>query len=105
MIKGEVFDVAIDIPKDSAIFGKCIGIMLSAKNNNKMLIPEDLSFSVIQCKSIIITNNYSQEYKFCIYWDIPKLVIYWKTDYLDETLLSGIDKIGKLLNAAEVLVN
>lgn len=39
-VVGEVFDVAVDIRKDSATFGKWVGAYLSAENKRQMWIPE-----------------------------------------------------------------
>jgi dTDP-4-dehydrorhamnose 3,5-epimerase len=43
VIEGEVFDVAVDIRKNSATFGQWVGERLSAQNNKQMWVPEGFS--------------------------------------------------------------
>ncbi|MBR7326073.1 dTDP-4-keto-6-deoxy-D-glucose epimerase, partial [Klebsiella pneumoniae] len=40
VVSGEVFDVAVDMRKSSATFGRWTGIMLSAENKRQLWIPE-----------------------------------------------------------------
>jgi dTDP-4-dehydrorhamnose 3,5-epimerase len=109
VIEGEVFDVAVDIRKDSATFGQWVGERLSVKNNKQMWVPEGFAHGFITLSDTAqflykTTNYYSPEHERCIVWDDPALAIDWRLSLVDEPLLSEKDKIGKLLDAAEVFV-
>jgi dTDP-4-dehydrorhamnose 3,5-epimerase len=109
VIEGEVFDVAVDIRKNSATFGQWVGERLSVKNNKQMWVPEGFAHGFITLSDTAqflykTTNYYSPEHERCIVWDDPALAIDWRLSLVDEPLLSEKDKIGKLLDAAEVFV-
>jgi dTDP-4-dehydrorhamnose 3,5-epimerase len=107
VIEGEVFDVAVDIRKNSATFGQWVGERLSVKNNKQMWVPEGFAHGFITLSDTAqflykTTNYYSPEHERCIVWDDPALAIDWRLSLVDEPLLSEKDKIGKLLNVAEI---
>jgi dTDP-4-dehydrorhamnose 3,5-epimerase len=109
VIEGEVFDVAVDIRKNSATFGQWVGERLSVKNNKQMWVPEGFAHGFITLSDTAqflykTTNYYSPEHERCIAWDDPALAIDWQLSHIDEPQLSEKDKIGKLLDAAEVFV-
>jgi dTDP-4-dehydrorhamnose 3,5-epimerase len=106
VIEGEVFNVAVDIRKNSATFGQWVGERLSAQNNKQMWVPEGFAHGFITLSDTAqflykTTNYYSPEHERCIAWDDPALAIDWQVDHVDEPLLSEKDKIGKLLDTAE----
>ena len=62
-VAGEVFDVAVDIRKDSVTFGKWVGVNLSAENKRQMWIPEGFGHGVLvlsaSAEFVYKTTNYS----------------------------------------------
>ncbi|OGH96508.1 MAG: dTDP-4-dehydrorhamnose 3,5-epimerase [Candidatus Melainabacteria bacterium GWF2_32_7] len=102
-IRGEIFDVAIDIRKGSPSFGKWVGVILSEDNKEMLFIPEGFAhgFLVLSDDAEIIysvTEEYSPENDRGIRWDDPEIGINWQIDNfiisekdLKQPLLKDID--------------
>ncbi|ATG76476.1 MULTISPECIES: dTDP-4-dehydrorhamnose 3,5-epimerase [unclassified Pseudoalteromonas] len=99
VISGEVFDVAVDIRKDSATFGKWVGIYLSAENNRQLWVPEGFAhgFYVTSEEAEFVykcTNYYHPESEVSIAWNDKVLDIKWPisgTPLLSEKDSNGIE--------------
>ncbi|QDF75867.1 MULTISPECIES: dTDP-4-dehydrorhamnose 3,5-epimerase [Shewanella] len=97
VVSGEVFDVAVDIRKDSPTFGLWVGEYLSAENKRQLWIPEGFAhgFYVTTESAEFVykcTNYYSPKYENTIIWDDQKLAISWPVDIIP--FLSEKDKLG-----------
>ena len=82
VIAGEVFDVAVDIRRDSPTFGKSVSVILSAENHRQFYIPTGFAHGFLSTKPDTIfsnkcTNVYSKECDRGIFWDDPALGIDW----------------------------
>lgn len=82
VIQGEVFDVAVDIRKDSPTYGKWHGEILSAENRKQMWIPAGLAhgFLVVSETAEFLyktTDYYAPELERCLRWDDARLNIAW----------------------------
>ena len=82
VIKGEVFDVAVDIRKNSPTYGKWVGVILSEENKNMLYIPTGFAhgFCVLSKEVDFIykvTEEYSPETEAGIIWNDPELNIKW----------------------------
>ncbi|OAT31378.1 dTDP-4-dehydrorhamnose 3,5-epimerase [Buttiauxella brennerae ATCC 51605] len=104
-IVGEVLDVAVDIRKGSASFGKWVGVNLSAENKRQLWIPEGFAhgFLVLSETAEFVyktTNYYSQTHDRGIVWDDDKLKIDWQLKCTP--ILSEKDKNAKHLTSAEI---
>ena len=82
VISGEVFDVAVDMRKDSATFGHWVGVLLSAQNNLQMWIPEGFAhgFYVTTESAEFVyrcTDYYHPSAEHSVRWDDPDLGIEW----------------------------
>lgn len=105
VVAGEVFDVAVDIRKNSATFGRWVGVTLSADNKRQLWIPEGFAhgFVVISEAAEFLyktTDYWAPEHERSILWNDPAIGIQWPINA--EPILSGKDKEGKLLEDAEV---
>lgn len=103
---GEVFDVAVDIRKRSSTFGQWFGLTLSAQNKRQLWIPEGFAHGFVvtseNAEFLYKTTDYwAPEFERSILWNDPTLNIDWPLNGA-EPLLSGKDKVGKLLAEAEV---
>ncbi|BAW30892.1 dtdp-4-dehydrorhamnose 3,5-epimerase [Methanothermobacter sp. MT-2] len=102
VIKGEIFDVAVDLRKDSPTYGEWEAIILSEENKRQFYIPEGFAhgFLVLSDYAIVnykCTNLYYPEYEGGIRWDDPSLAIDWPLDMVEEVILSEKDKRWKTL--------
>ncbi len=81
-INGEIYDVAVDLRKNSKTFGEWIGIVLSEKNMNQLWIPEGFAHGFLTLSSYAevlykTTNYWSKDSERSIKWDDKSLLINW----------------------------
>ncbi len=105
VITGAVFDVAVDIRKNSPTYGKWFGQELTEKNKWMMYIPPGFAhgFATLEDNTVFsykCTNFYSKVSEDCILWNDPDLNIDWK---INNPLLSEKDLQGKLFRDFETL--
>lgn len=84
-LRGEIFDVAIDIRKNSPTYGKWVGEKLSDQNHRLLYIPEGFAhgFCVLSQDADVlykVNNEYSPEHEKGIMWNDPEIDIAWPTD-------------------------
>ncbi len=82
VIKGEVFDVAVDLRRDSDSFGQWVGVFLSAENKRQLIIPRGFAhgFIVISTNAELIykcDEFYHPEDEGGIIWNDPEIAIEW----------------------------
>ncbi len=80
--QGAVFDVAVDIRKDSPTFGKWFGLELSAENHKQLWIPEGLAHGFLVTSESAeflykTTDYYHPEFERSLLWNDPTLGIDW----------------------------
>ena len=83
--QGSVFDVALDIRKGSATYGRWAGVELSGANHKQMWIPAGLAhgFLVTSDSADFLyktTDYYAPQAEACIRWDDPDIGIAWPLD-------------------------
>jgi len=106
VIAGEIFDVAVDIRRHSATFGKWVGECLSAHNKKMLWAPAGFAhgFYVTSPEAEVIykaTDFYAPQWERTIAWNDPIINIAWPIKDA-APILSAKDRLGKLLNEAEV---
>ena len=102
VIKGEVFDVAVDLRRDSPTYGKWEGVKLSEENKKQFYVPEGFAhgFLVLSDEAEFIykcTNFYNADDEGGIVWNDPDIGIEWPIDDIKEVILSEKDKELKTL--------
>lgn len=105
VVVGEVFDVAVDLRKNSPTFGKWVGEKLSAENKKMYWVPEGFAhgFVVLSDSAEFLyktTNYYAPEYERCILWNDPDIGVDWGLDI--NPLLSAKDAKGTPFREADV---
>lgn len=106
VLKGEIFDVAVDIRKNSQNFGKWVGHYLSSENSNQMWIPVGFAhgFYVISEYAEVLyktTDYYSPDSERCILWNDEKLSIDWPIEENNTPIVSSRDMNGDLFTNAD----
>ena len=104
VVRGTVFDVAVDIRKGWPTFGQWVGIELSEDNHKQHWIPAGFAhgFLVTSESAEFLyksTDYYSPEHERCIAWDDPAIGIQWPID--QQPILSAKDQQGLALRDAE----
>jgi len=105
VIRGEVFDVAVDMRKSSPSFGHWVGKILSADNFLQMWMPPGFAhgFLVLSENTEFLyktTDFYAPEHERTIQWNDAELSIDWPIDGLD-IRLSDKDKNGTAFASSE----
>jgi dTDP-4-dehydrorhamnose 3,5-epimerase len=106
VISGEVFDVAVDIRKNSPTFGKWVGDILSAENRRMLWVPPGFAhgFYVISEMAEFVykcTEYYAPEHERAIIWSDPDIAIDWPLVDGIAPSLSAKDEAASSLSAAE----
>jgi dTDP-4-dehydrorhamnose 3,5-epimerase len=105
VVSGKVFDVAVDIRRDSPAFGKWAGVELSAENKRMFWLPPGLAhgFVVLSDSADFLyksTEYYAPKFERTILWNDPDIGIEWPI--AGQPILSLKDAAAKSLNEAEV---
>ena len=82
VVRGAVFDVAVDIRQASPTFGQWVGVELTEENHKQMWVPPGLAhgFLVLSETADFLyktTDYYAPEHERCIAWNDPALGIAW----------------------------
>jgi dTDP-4-dehydrorhamnose 3,5-epimerase len=107
-IAGHIWDVAVDLRKDSAQFGRWQGFHLTSEEATMLWIPEGFGhgFLVLSETAEVLyktTNLYAPKAERCVRWNDPTLGITWPLSEVGGApVLSGKDAEGSLLNDAEL---
>jgi len=85
VVRGEVFDVAVDLRRGSPTLGRWVGETLSAENKRQLWVPEGFAhgFVVLSDEAEFLyktTDYYAPQHEHCIRWDDPDLAIAWPLD-------------------------
>jgi dTDP-4-dehydrorhamnose 3,5-epimerase len=107
VIRGRVFDVAVDLRRSSPTFGRWAGVELDARRPSLLWVPpgfahgfyvlSDVAEFVYKC-----TDYYAPEHERCIRWDDPAVGVAWPLPDGEPPELSEKDKAGLPLAEAEV---
>ena len=105
VVRGAVFDVAVDIRKGSSTFGKWVGMELSEHNHRQLWVPPGFAhgFLVTSDSAEFLyktTDYYAPEHECCIAWNDPDIGIQWPSDVTPQ--LSIKDMAGQFITSAEM---
>ena len=96
---GSVYDVAVDMRKDSATFGQWVGVELSAENSRQLWVPAGFAhgFYVTSASAEFVykcTDYYHPQSEISVKYNDPDLNIEWPLVNGDKPSLSGKDQDG-----------
>ncbi len=106
VVRGAVFDVAVDIRKSSPTFGKWVGVELSEENRRQLWVPAGFAhgFLVLSETAEFLyktTDYYAPVHERCIVWNDLTLGVRWP-DVGIAPILSKKDEGGRPLHLAEI---
>jgi len=102
-IRGEIFDVAVDIRKGSPTYGKWVGVELTDENHRMLYVPAGFAhgFVVLSSEADVmyrVTEEYAPEVDRGIRWDDPEVGVSWP---IDKPILSAKDQAAPFLKDAD----
>jgi dTDP-4-dehydrorhamnose 3,5-epimerase len=105
VVMGRVFDVAVDLRKTSATFGRWAGVELTGDNHRQLWIPAGFAHGFLVLSESVdflykTTDYYAPQHERSIAWNDPAIGIAWPTGV--EPTLSAKDRAGVALGDAEV---
>lgn len=105
VVRGAVFDIAVDIRRSSPTFGQWVGEELSEDNHRQLWIPPGFAhgFLVLSDSADFLyktTDYYAPQFERCIAWNDATIGIQWPLQ--EEPKLSGKDQAGLALLQAEL---
>jgi dTDP-4-dehydrorhamnose 3,5-epimerase len=104
VVEGEILDVAVDLRRSSATFGRWEGVRLSGENKRMLWIPAGFAhgFAVLSEKAHVLykaTDFYAPEHERTLSWNDPQLKIDW--ELVGSPIVSAKDQRGVALADAE----
>ena len=105
VIKGEVFDVAVDLRKGSKTYGKWVGVLLSEENHRQFMIPRGFAHGFVVVSDYAefaykCDDVYHPEDEGGIMWNDPAIGIEWPD--VGEIILSEKDKVHPSLAESKI---
>ena len=106
VVQGEVFDVAVDIRKDSPTYGQWVAEILSAENKKQLWIPPGFAHGFLTLTETAeflykTTDYWSPEHERAIIWNDETLKIEWPLD-VAQPILAAKDAAGTAFVSAEI---
>ena len=103
VVSGEVFDVAVDVRKNSKTFGQYASSILSQHNKRQFWVPPGFAHGFYVLSDFVdfeykCTDYYDPSDEACLKYDDPQVGIDWPFSQGDSVLLSEKDKQGRALS-------
>ncbi|WP_025040928.1 dTDP-4-dehydrorhamnose 3,5-epimerase [Nitrosospira briensis] len=107
VVRGAVFDVAVDIRKSSPTFGRWVGVELTEDNYRQVWVPPGFAhgFYVLSESADFLyktTDYYISDFERSIVWNDPQIAISWPVEAGAQPIISAKDAIAPTLADAEV---
>lgn len=105
VVRGAVFDVAVDLRRSSPTFGRWVGTELSEHNNRQLWVPPGFAHGFVVTSDSAdflykTTDYYAPEHERCVAWNDPTIGIRWPAGI--QPVLSDKDQRGVALGQADV---
>ena len=102
VLRGEIFDVAVDIRPGSPTFGQWVGARLTAEGGEQLFVPHGFAhgFCTLEPATEVayqVDGPYAPECEDGLAWNDPALAIDWPVAE-DKAILSGKDRVQPLLS-------
>lgn len=108
VVRGAVFDVAVDLRRASPNFGRWVGVELSEENHRQLWVPPGFAHGFLVTSDAAdflykTTDYYAPEFERCVAWNDPGIGVDWPLAGKTPEL-SGKDRAGVLLMNAQVFL-
>ncbi|MGN8060919.1 dTDP-4-dehydrorhamnose 3,5-epimerase [Ralstonia sp. 22111] len=105
VVSGAVFDVAVDLRRESPTFSNWVGVELTAESHRQLWIPPGFAHGFLVLSDVAdllykATDYYAPQHERCIAWDDPDIGIFWP-NVESSLLLSDKDRRGVSFRMAE----
>lgn len=105
VVRGEVFDVAVDLRRSSPTFGRWAGVTLSETNRRQLWVPEGFAHGFVVLSDVAeliykTSDYYSPSCDRSLAWDDAQVAIDWPLE--DPPILSGKDAAAPALERADL---
>lgn len=105
VVRGAVFDVAVDLRKSSTTLGQWVGVELTEDNHKQMWIPEGFAHGFVVLSETAdflykTTDYYAPAHERCIAWNDPTIGITWPQGLTPQC--SAKDQKGQLFAHADI---
>jgi dTDP-4-dehydrorhamnose 3,5-epimerase len=82
VVRGAVFDVAVDLRRSSATFGQWVGAELTEENQRQMWVPPGFAHGFLTLSDVVdflykTTDYYAPQFERCIAWDDAAVAVSW----------------------------
>jgi dTDP-4-dehydrorhamnose 3,5-epimerase len=108
VVRGAVFDVAVDIRRSSATFGQWVGVELGEQNQRQLWVPPGFAHGFLALSESAdflykTTDFYAPAYERCIVWNDPRIAIDWPlaAAAVSQPTVSDKDQMGSKLSDAQ----
>jgi dTDP-4-dehydrorhamnose 3,5-epimerase len=107
VVRGSVFDVAVDLRRSSATFGRWVGVELTAESHRQLWIPPGFAhgfYVTSPCADVVYkcTAYYAAQHERTLLWNDPEVGIEWPIPEGCPPILSPKDIAGLPLRSAPV---
>lgn len=107
VIKGKIFDVAVDLRKESKTYLQWVGVILSEENKTQFYIPEGFAHGFLVLSDTAIfnykcTDFYHPEFDSGIIWNDKTINIDWPTEGIEDLIFSQKDQELKSVEETEI---
>ena len=101
VVRGSLFDVAVDLRKSSPTFGKYVGVILSAEKWNQLLVPKGFAhgFATLEPGTELVykvTNYYRPEFDRGLFWRDPQVGIEWPVSFAEAIVSEKDSQLPRL---------
>lgn len=108
VVRGEIFDVAVDLRSDSSTFGEWVGCILSAENRQQLWIPPGFAhgFCILSNDADVLyktTDYYAPAHERTLRWNDSTVGIAWPIE--GEPILSVKDQQGKYFKDCDYFIS
>jgi len=105
-LRGEIFDVVVDLRRSSRAFGQVVTVVLVANQHRSLWVPPGLAHGFLALAEDTwvqykVTDYWAPQWERALRWDDPALGISWPLPKGKEPLMSDKDRAGELLANAE----